>query len=210
MLDAAEALFAAGGAEAVTVEAVVAAAGTSVGSFYARFTDRAGLLAAMHGRFLERMQAETGTAVAAAIGQPSLALALKAFVQQALSAARRHRESILFFVATSATDTPLRQQGLAANPGFAGAFAAAVMQFRQEITHPRPELAVDVAFRIFFAVFVQRALFTPKEATGRAVSDAVLAEEISRCLASYLVAPSTVDDPSLSDQPRPRGRPGGK
>lgn len=188
MLDAAEALFAAGGADAVTVEAVVAAAGTSVGSFYARFTDRSGLLAAMHGRFLERMQAETGAAVAAAVRQPSLPLAVQAFVQQTLSAARRHRESILFFVATSATDTPLRQQGLAANPGFARAFAAAVMKFRPEIAHPRPELAVDVAFRVLFAAFVQRALFTPKEATGRAVSDAALAEEISRCLVSYLSA----------------------
>jgi AcrR family transcriptional regulator len=189
MLTAAEALFAAGGAEAVTVEAVVRKAGTSVGSFYARFTDRAGLLAAMHGRFLERMREEAGAAVAAAARQPSLARAVGAFVTHVLPAARRHRESILFFVAVSATDSPLRKQGLAANPGFAGAFAAVVMPFREEIPHRNPEAAIDVAFRMLFAVFLQQAMFTPKEATGRAISGAALARELTRCLVSYLTTP---------------------
>jgi AcrR family transcriptional regulator len=189
MLTAAEALFAAGGAEAVTVEAVVRKAGTSVGSFYARFTDRAGLLAAMHGRFLERMQEETGAAVAAAGMQPTLDRALGTFVKHVLRAARRHRESILFFVAISATDTPLRSQGLAANPGFAGAFAAVVMPFREQIVHRRPEAAIDVAFRVIFAMFLQRAMFTPREATGRVLSDASLAKELTHCLVSYLTTP---------------------
>jgi AcrR family transcriptional regulator len=189
MLDAAEALFAAGGAEAVTVEAVVRTADTSVGSFYARFRDRAGLLAAMHGRFLERMQEETGAAVAAAVREPTLARAVGAFVTRVLPAARRNRESILFFVAVSSTDTPLRSQGLAANPGFAGAFAAVVLPFRDQIPHRNPEAAVDVAFRVLFAIFLQRAMFTPKEATGRAMSDAALAGEFARCLVSYLTTP---------------------
>jgi AcrR family transcriptional regulator len=192
MLDAAEALFAAGGAEAVTVEAVVRKADTSVGSFYARFRDREGLLVAMHGRFLERLRAEAAGAIAAAAGKPSLARAVAAFVRHALPAAVRNRESILFFVATSATNTPLRQEGLAANPGFAAAFVAALSPHRAEIAHAKPDQALDVAFRIFFAMFVQRALFTPKEATGRAVSDAALATEISSCLMAYLSSPTGV------------------
>jgi AcrR family transcriptional regulator len=189
MLEAATTLFAAGGAEAVTVEAVVREAGTSVGSFYARFTDRAGLLATMHGRFLERLQGEAGAAVAAAVREPTLSRAVGAFVKHLIPTARRHRDSILFFVAVSATDSPLRGQGLAANPGFAAAFAAAVMPFRQQISHPSPDAAIDVAFRVLFAMFLQRAMFTPKEATGRAVSDAALASEITRCLVAYLTTP---------------------
>jgi AcrR family transcriptional regulator len=189
MLTAAEALFAAGGAEAVTVEAVVRTAKTSVGSFYARFTDREGLLIAMHGRFLERLRTEAAGAIAAAAGQPSLARAVAAFVKHALPAAVRNRESILFFVATSATDTPLRQEGLAANPGFAAAFVAALSPHRAEIAHAKPDQALDVAFRIFFAMFVQRALFTPEEATGRSLSDTALAEEIANCVVAYLSRP---------------------
>ena len=190
MLDAAEALFAKGGADAVTVDAIVRQAKTSVGAFYARFADRAGLLAAMHERFLERMAAETRAAVSKAVRQADLARAVTAFVKHALPAARKHRESILFFVVTSATESPLRQQGLAANPGFAGAFAAALMPCRSEIAHPQPELAIDVAFRIFFAVFIQRALFTPAEATGKPLPDASLANEIANCLVAYLTAPT--------------------
>jgi AcrR family transcriptional regulator len=189
MLDAAESLFAAGGANAVTVEAVVQTAATSVGSFYARFTDREGLLAAMHARFLDRMQAEAAAAIAAAARQAPLAEAVAEFVGHTYRIAVRHRASILFFVATSATDTPLRNQGLAANPAFAAAFSAAVGPFRAEIAHAQPERAVDVAFRILFAMFVQRALFTPREATGRSLSEAAIAREITNCLVAYLRAP---------------------
>ena len=192
MLDAAESLFAAGGAEAVTIEAVVRQSETSVGSFYARFINRDGLLAAMHGRFIENFETEAKAAIAVAVRQPTIERALLSFTKQAFESARRNRESILFFVATSATDTSLRHPGLAANPGFAAAFAAVILPFRDQINHKKPELAIDITFRIFFAMFIQRALFTPREATGRAITDTVLAREITNCLILYLISPATL------------------
>ena len=154
MLDAAESLFASGGAEAVTIEAVVRQAETSVGSFYARFINRDGLLAAMHSRFLENFEKEAKAGIAVALRQPTIERALLSFMKQAFESARKNRESILFFVATSATDTSLRHQGLAANPGFAAAFAAVILPFRDQIKHQNPEIAIDIAFRIFFAMFI--------------------------------------------------------
>ena len=53
MLDAAEAIFADGGDNALTVEAVITRAKTSVGNFYGRFGDHEGLLQAIHDRFPE-------------------------------------------------------------------------------------------------------------------------------------------------------------
>jgi AcrR family transcriptional regulator len=186
MLDAAEALFAEGGANAVTVEAVVRQSGTSVGAFYARFIDRSGLLSAMQDRFHVRMMNETATAVAAASTQPSLKHALNTFVKCALPVARKYRESILFFVATSATDTPLRRQGVAENPNFAAAFSTLLQPFRKEIGHKDPDLAIDIAFRIFFALFIQHTLFGVKETTGRDLDEDQFIEEISQCLYLYL------------------------
>lgn len=194
MLDAAEALFAAGGSDAVTVEAVVREANTSVGAFYGRFGDRDGLLAAMHDRFLESLSAVAATAVQAAARRPTLREAVATFVQHALPAARKYRESILFFVAVSATDTPLRRQGLAANPQFAAAFAAVVMPHLVAKGHPRGELAADFAFRMLFALFVQRAMFTPREATGRTISDRVHAAEVARAIVAYLEGSSSPAD----------------
>lgn len=186
MLDAAEALFAAGGSDAVTVDAVVREAHTSVGAFYGRFGDRHGLLVAMHDRFLDRLAAVAATAVKAAIRRPTLPEAVATFVQHALPASKKYRESILFFVAVSATDTPLRRQGLAANPQFAAAFAAVVMPHLVARGCTNRELAADMAFRMLFALFVQRAMFTPREATGRMISDRVHAEEIGRAIVAYL------------------------
>ena len=59
MLDAAEVVFAEGGADALTVDAVVKRPEGSIGNFYGRFGDRDGLLQAMHGRFLERFDEAT-------------------------------------------------------------------------------------------------------------------------------------------------------
>ena len=73
MLDAGEAIFAEGGDGALTVEAVVKRAGTSVGSFYSRFGDRDGLLQSMHERFLLRIGGAAHVAVAAAGNEKTLA-----------------------------------------------------------------------------------------------------------------------------------------
>ena len=95
MLDAAESLFASGGAEAVTIEAVVRQAETSVGSFYARFINRDGLLAAMHSRFLENFEKEAKAGIAVALRQPTIERALLSFMKQAFESARKNRESFL-------------------------------------------------------------------------------------------------------------------
>src|SRR5207249_1840953 len=50
LLDAAERLILEGGAEAATVPAIVRAARSSVGSFYARFPDKRALLETLHER----------------------------------------------------------------------------------------------------------------------------------------------------------------
>ena len=76
MLDAAEAVFAEGGADALTVDAVVKRSEGSMGNFYGRFGDRDGLLKAMHERFLERLGGATQAAVAAAAGEKTLAGAM--------------------------------------------------------------------------------------------------------------------------------------
>jgi len=59
--------------------------------------------------------------------------------------------------------------------------------------HAHPEQAADMAFRMLFALFVQRAMFTPREATGRAMSDRVYAAEIVRALEAYLERSATPD-----------------
>lgn len=189
MLDAAEALFAEGGPGGLTVEAVIERAGTSAGSFYARFGDRDGLLEALHERFLGRLQELVTGVVREGLEQPTLAEAVAVVVSGSLAVARKYHDSLVFFVLFRAADERLRRQGIAANLGFAEAFRTVVMHHKQEIRHPNPGRAVDAAFRMLFAILVQQVMFKPRELTGRPMTDKTLTRELCRTLLLQLTTP---------------------
>lgn len=188
MLDAAESLFATGGSDALTVEAIIEKSGTSAGSFYARFGDRDGLVKALHDRFLGRLQELVGGITLEAFAQHSLADAVSVIVSGSLAVARQHRESLTFFVLFKAADEQLKMQGVAANHGYAEAFRMVVMHHKAEIVHPKPAQAVDVAFRMMFAVLIQTVMFEPRELTGRPMADKTLAEQVAKAITVYLTS----------------------
>ena len=182
MLDAAEALFAEGGEEALTVEAVVKRSKTSVGSFYARFGDRGGLLEAMHERFLERLGAGSQMAIQAAVRQKTLIGALEVLITHVFAVVREYRDSARFFFLHRSTDQKLRAQGIQANAFFARMFADLVLRYQNEVAHAKPAIAADVAWRMTFAMFAQQVMFEDQEVSGVAIGDKALVRELARCL----------------------------
>jgi len=188
MLDAAEAIFAEGGDGALTVEAVVKRADTSVGSFYSRFGDRDGLLQSMHERFLLRLGGAAHVAVAAAGNEKTLAGAIEVFISHLFTAAGEYRNSARFFVLHRSSDPNLRAQGIRANTLFAGIFTTLMLSHREEIAHASPETAIDVAWRMLFAALTQQMMFDDEEVTGVKMTSPALVREIACCLVAYLKA----------------------
>jgi AcrR family transcriptional regulator len=188
MLDAADALFAEGGDEALTVEAVVERSSTSVGSVYARFGDRNGLLEAMHERFLERLATGGQIAIQAAARQKKLVGALEVLITHIFAIVREYRNSARFFVMHRSTDVKLRAQGIQANAFFARMFTDLVLRYQNEIAHAKPANAADVAWRMTFAMFAQQVMFENQEVSGAAISDKALVRELARCLTAYLTS----------------------
>ncbi len=190
MLDSAEAIFAAGGDSALTVEAVVKSAETSVGSFYSRFGDRDGLLQAMHERFLLRLGGAAHVAVAAAGNEKTLAGALGVFLSHLFTATQEYRNSARFFVLHRSADPNLRAQGILANTIFAGIFNTLVLSHREEIAHANPATAADVTWRMLYAALAQQMMFDDEEVSGVPMTTPALVHEITCCLAAYLTAGS--------------------
>jgi AcrR family transcriptional regulator len=195
MLDAAEALFAEGGDNALTVEAVVTRAKTSVGSFYGRFDDRDGLLQAMHERFLLRLGGAAHVAVAAAGNEKTLAGALEVFLSHLFTAAHEYRNSARFFVLHRSADPNLRAQGIRANAVFAGIFTTLMLSHREEIAHASSATAIDVAWRMLYAALAQQMMFDGEEVSGVPMTIPALVREITGCLAAYLEAPPVKSPP---------------
>ena len=190
MLDAAEAIFAEGGDNSLTVDAVIKLANTSVGSFYSRFGDRDGLLKAMHERFLLRLGGAAHVAVATAGNEKKLAGAIEVFLSHLFTASQEYRNSARFFVLHRSADPILRAQGIRANTLFAGIFTTLLLSHREEIAHASPATAVDVAWRMLYAVLAQQMMFDDEEVTGVAMATPALVSEVSSCLVAYLKAGS--------------------
>jgi AcrR family transcriptional regulator len=189
MLDAAEAVFAEGGDNALTVEAVITRAKTSVGNFYGRFGDRDGLLRAMHERFLLRIGGAAHVAVAAAGDEKTLAGAIHVFLSHVFTATHEYRNSARFFVLHRSADPNLRAQGIRANAVFAGIFTTLVQSHREEIAHANPKTAIDVAWRMVFAALAQQMMFDDEEVSGVPMAIPALVHEITCCIVAYLKAP---------------------
>ncbi|MEO1057555.1 MAG: TetR/AcrR family transcriptional regulator [Actinomycetota bacterium] len=188
MLDAAEVLLDAGGTDALTVDAVVRDADASIGSFYARFGDRQGLVVALQDRFLRRLDESLGPAFQPA-DDSDLETALGYVVASFLAAFRSNRQAFVAFVLVNRSEPPMRARGARASFAAASAIARLLERHADEVAHPDPELAADVVYRTLFAMAMQTVMFDDGEISRHVVTDDELARETTRLVLAYLRAP---------------------
>lgn len=188
MLDTAESLLAAGGPDALTVDAVVRAAQTSTGSFYARFGDRRGLLVAVQDRFLERLTASLVRAFDTAGPDGDLHLTIERLVNDFLDAFRTNRHAFVAFMVLNRSDPSMRDRGARASRDAGAAIARLLEPHRSEVSHPDPALAADVVYRALFAMATQTAMFDDHEITNHQYTDRSRARETTALLLAYLRA----------------------
>lgn len=185
MLDAAEDLLRFGGPNALTVEAVIEKSGTSAGSFYARFGNREGLLAAMHERFLSCFGGAVAAVLVAAGSQPSLTATIHDFIAGTFETVRKHRGSLTFHVLQNAHDPVMRAQGNEMTQMLVVALRDAIEN------HPvEPQLVDDATIsaisRMIFAMTLELILFDDHEVTGYALTPPQLAERCTTMVMALL------------------------
>jgi AcrR family transcriptional regulator len=187
LLDAAEQILRDEGSDALTIPAVVEAAESSVGSFYARFPDKRALLETLH----ERATAQTIATAEAAL-DPSR--------WEGATAAEIVRTVVVFSVHGFGSRRSLMHafwQTFAGDPGFSGrraramiavgeAVARLLLTRRASMRHPDPENAIRMALRVVSATLEQRALFEIGRADAARIEDEALIEELTRMLLGYL------------------------
>lgn len=189
MLDSAEALLACGGPDALTVDAVVRESHTSVGSFYARFGDRQGLLLAMQDRFLQRLGQSFASGLEAANADLDLRETMERLVSGFLGAFRSHRSAFNAFMLLNRSDPSMRARGAEASRASAQAISALLAHHTDQIAHPRPELAADFVYRTLFALATQTVMFDDREVTSRNHSQQTWVDETANLLLAYLCGP---------------------
>lgn len=187
ILEAAEEQIRTGGLETLTISGVVNSIGLSVGAFYARFPDKTALLHAVQERFHDRLEPIIRTQM---IEETAEAADLAEAVNRAIEALIRNvvseRELSRAFMVLSVFDPVLRARGGSVNRRRRAVLTEVLMAHRDEIGHPDPVLAIDVAYGMYAAVLRGRLVFGEEHELYYGISNSAFYEELKKALTLYL------------------------
>jgi AcrR family transcriptional regulator len=183
MLDAAERLTHERGFDALTVSELVQRSRTSVGSFYARFDDKAALLRAVQDRALGRLENTFNERARNRPQTASLAESVQAEVEMFVRLVSRDAPLIRAFYAHGA-DPLLHKRVARTDQLHFTIFRAAMLEHAAEIRHTDTERAIlfaysthlTIAMSLSWTIGTADAYFSAAETTA----------ELSRMLAAYL------------------------
>ncbi len=185
LLDAAEEIFDEKRVEEATVAEVARRAGSSIGSFYARFHDKEGLVRSVFERFAEQavMTAEVALVPARWEGVP-IEEALETMARFVIVVLDKKRGLVSALVGRAPVDSALTRLGERLVERVAALLAALLAARGLRPRHPSPRLALEVAVWLFLSGLELRAVSRLHGAPG--LSDADAARELARVCARYL------------------------
>jgi hypothetical protein len=138
---------------------------------------------------MESIGAEHG-AVAAADGRPdeSVRDVIAGAVRTVATIFRTNEDLLRAFMHLGAVDDEIARRGSDSSTDLARQFAETILNQRDQITHPDPEKAVDVAFRMTYCTFARQVMYGPTFESDREISWDDLVEEVGAACAEYLLA----------------------
>lgn len=197
VLDAAESLIRERGFDNMPIAEVVQRSGTSVGSIYARFNNKLGLLRAVQLRYHARVQNDI---FAAFSGDHPEDESLEEAVSRIVTVLSRHvlNEPALFraFVLEAVFDPGVRAQGERTNSQRRDKMVEVLLAHRAEIRHPDPDRAARWVYSICMAMLRERVTFGEQAELSGGFCDDELVAEMTSMVTSYLT----------SDGSRPQSR----
>jgi len=146
-----------------TVAEVSRAAKVSIGSVYGRFASKDALVLEIHRRMLERLAEPTVDGVLAVGDDPALDLrgVVEGATRRFADATNAERALLRAFMLRGPVDPRIAGPGSAASHAAGRAFRTVVLTRRDEIGHPSPELAADIAYRMTYDVLSRHVMYGP-------------------------------------------------
>jgi AcrR family transcriptional regulator len=212
ILDATEALLEKKSFEEISVVQIAERAGSSIGSFYARFPDKESLLHHLQERLIEESEQTVAQALSPELwADTPLREVLRALVHFVVGAYRERAGLRRTLIARITRDPKFRARAA----GLAAKTSAAILALLQsraaELRHPDPQTAVDVCHRIVYGVLDQHLTFQGLAPAGLDLDDDALADELAAALAAYLSVKSSAQliqppPPAATPNRSPRSR----
>jgi AcrR family transcriptional regulator len=186
-LDAATALLEHKRFEDVHITEIAQRAGSSVAAFYRRFKDKNGLLHALHERLCEEAIATADDALAEERWRGAgIAEILGAIFPFLIEIFERHHLLDRAIHQRALSDEQLRERSTRLTRYVVTGLSQRLLERREEIRHPEPEMAVSFALLQSMALLVQHYTVAMREADIVRLSDARVARELATSCLAYL------------------------
>lgn len=188
LLQAGMRLLAERGYEGLSIAELSACSGVSVGSIYQRFDGKESLFAALRERILEGIDAQQSDLFRNF--DPTLPDAEQVIeaIGRLAALLRRHEALLRVMILRGAVDEETRRRGSQSSVTLARAYEAFLLASVRRFGHERPELAVDMSFRIVYATLTRRIMSGPKFESEADIAWDDFIRELARSQAAYLLA----------------------
>ena len=186
ILDAAERVLEEKSFSEATLAEIVERAGVTVGAFYRRFPDKDALLHHLDERFFREMHAAADATLDPGrwAGQPASAV-IRAVAEEAVAQYRRRRGLLRSLFLRARVDAVIQESARRVNEHLIARLREVLLARREQLSHPDPEFAVAIGFRMFIGALRETIVFDevwpPEAEPGER-----LADEMTRWFCAYL------------------------
>jgi len=178
------------GYEGFTLQEVSKRSGVSIGSIYARAPSKEALILAIYDQEMAKVSAANErlreTARLEDLKGRELIIAL---VELMARSTLEHADILRVFMYRALVDEEIWRRGSERSTMLSRAFEEALLDHKDELNHPDPELAIDVAFRFVYNTLVRRVTHGGTFESQRPLGDDDLIRELGEAAADYLLAP---------------------
>lgn len=192
LTEAAEKLFADKGYDGASVSDIVALAGCSVGSFYARFKDKESLFLHIHDRQCDLLiQRIDFLCDLFRSENASLEVMVRQSVRALFLFAGQRRSLTRVFIQRSGTDTAFHARFARTWGDVRARLRPSMLSHRNQISHADPERAVDFVIQLMHSGWANDVLHhRMKDVTGQESGEALIEDLTDACLAYLGIAGS--------------------
>ena len=175
------------GFDGFTLQEVSTRAGVSIGSIYARVASREALIMAIYERTMAWTEENEQLERDSLREDLSPRERIETIVTDMANNMLGHADILRVFMRQAPINPDIWQRGAEKSHETSKVFERAILEHREEINHPEPDLAVDVAWRMVYCTIARRITHGPKFESPRTVSDRKLVRELARAVADYLL-----------------------
>lgn len=185
ILEAGTALLEEGGTEMLTIAAVAARAGVSVGGVYRRFGDKDRLIAALQHDMIDQFRADIIRRFTPRRTDPAALVA--SAVAGLTETYQAHERLMRVFITAGATDRAVARVGSEASIDAAHVFRQFLEPIVPMIDAPEPDLRMDVVYRLVYGACHNRVLNGERFESDRPLTWRQLTDELVKVACLYLL-----------------------